>query len=438
MQSQTQDAAECRVILDLIKPDWLVVDHYALDAEWESAARPVGSSVMVVDDLADRQHFCEILVDQTLGRDSVDYHGLVHEGCERLVGSDFALLRSEFFEEREHSLKRRMLAKPEHLLISLGGRDQYNLTESVLDSLAEIDGLNLRITAVLGLAAPWRASVEARASSMRMPIQVLSDVTNMARLMTSADIAIGAAGTTAWERCCLGLPTLLFVLAENQVMIADALVSAGAACQIDLPSLTGFSAQMKTELLRMIAPSNLQSMSKAASKVTDGCGGGRIVDRMMQLSYRVRAASLADAEPVYRWRYAHGEANYYCSGQVPTLAEHIAWFSNAIASPDCIIYVVSRDSISLGYVRLDYLDGRVGVAEVSICLNPDHRRAGHAAPILRAALVRVARIGIEEFRAKIHEDNLASVSLFESFCFERISQSGSFILLAANASRYCA
>lgn len=215
--TQQEDAQQCIDIIKLIQPNWLIVDHYAIDISWEKMLRPYCKKLMIIDDLVDRRHDCDILLDQTFGRDKQDYLGLVSKRCVLLCGSEYALLRPEFAQWRDYSLERRKPSRLEHLLINLGGVDKDNITTQILkrlekSSLPEYS----KITVIMGSTAPWIESVKAEAKTLPWETEVKSGVSNMAELMANSDLAIGAAGSTIWERFCLGLPSILIVIAENQ------------------------------------------------------------------------------------------------------------------------------------------------------------------------------------------------------------------------------
>jgi UDP-2,4-diacetamido-2,4,6-trideoxy-beta-L-altropyranose hydrolase len=261
--------------------DWLVVDHYALDARWENALRGCADQIMVIDDLADRQHDCDLLLDQTLGRESGDYAGRVPASCHLLTGSTYALLRPEFAAWRARSLERRnqpVLMK--QVLLNMGGVDAANMTGQVLNALAASalpEGL--MVTVVLGLAAPHRHDVTSLARSLPFRTNVMSHVDNMAELMANSDLAIGAAGTTSWERCCLGLPTLLFVLAPNQLDSASALQAAGAVMLVKTPDELADAVRTVCE-----SPAILTTMSHAAAGLVQGDGAATVLSRLKEFA----------------------------------------------------------------------------------------------------------------------------------------------------------
>ncbi|MGP9664678.1 UDP-2,4-diacetamido-2,4,6-trideoxy-beta-L-altropyranose hydrolase [Halomonas sp. AOP22-C1-8] len=270
------DAKACRSLLVHLAPDWLVVDHYALDAQWEAVVLPKPTRLMVIDDLADRPHRAALLLDQNLGRDIIDYADLVPVNCQVLAGPQFALLRPEFASLRDVSLaRRRQHPQFRRLLISLGGVDKDNVTGQVLSALRDCElPPILNIEVVMGAIAPWLDDVKARAAELDCQVEVVVNVTDMAQRMANADLAIGAAGSTTWERCCLGLPTLMIVLAQNQWPIAQALAKTGGAICLGTPDRMD---DLATKLTAMSSKDMLHTMSLAAETVTDGKGAKRLV-----------------------------------------------------------------------------------------------------------------------------------------------------------------
>ena len=275
------DASQTVAALEGMGCDWLIVDHYGVDARWEKqVSRKVGR-VMVIDDLADRSHFCDVLLDQNLGRVESDYEALLPNHCVRLIGPSYALLREEFVRHREYSLARRASGNLGSVLVSMGGVDKDDVTSRVLEAL---DALSLNqavsITVVMGGKAPWLEQVRATAEGMRVPTTVLCGVSNMAELMANADLAVGAAGGTAWERCCLGLPTLMVTLADNQVPGAKALESAGAAVWLGGPDEA--VKRLPGELEALAVSEGLQRLGDTAAQLCDGAGAHKVCRVLME------------------------------------------------------------------------------------------------------------------------------------------------------------
>lgn len=270
------DAEQSKVGVGETAADWLIVDHYALDSRWERTLRPLCGKLMVIDDLANRQHDCDLLLDQNLGREAVDYCQLVPENSQVLVGPHYALLRPEFSALREDSLTRRTTnSQLQHLLISMGGVDKSNATGKVLEAIKDCTlPADLRITVVMGKHAPWLDRVRLLARQVTQPIEVKVNVSNMAQLMAESDLAIGSAGGTSWERCCLGLPAIVIVLADNQRDGADALEQRGCVKLIDqLADLPHVLCEMLGE---SASPHVMSQLSQSSSNITDGNGAARV------------------------------------------------------------------------------------------------------------------------------------------------------------------
>jgi UDP-2,4-diacetamido-2,4,6-trideoxy-beta-L-altropyranose hydrolase len=273
------DAQQTREALGAQCVDWLVVDHYALDQRWEQVLRPYCQNLMVIDDLADRMHDCDALLDQNLGRSPQDYDGLLKPHAATYIGPQYALLRPEFAHLRSQSLARRVEPQLKHLLITMGGVDKDNATGQVLQALTACHlPSDLRITVVMGPHAPWLAEVKQQSAQMPWPTEVLVAVSYMAQLMVDGDLCIGAAGATSWERCCLGLPTIICVLAANQREIAASLESVGAALALDVQQLG-----MQTKLSDLMVDQNkLHRLGKCAAEVADGLGAERITTMLLK------------------------------------------------------------------------------------------------------------------------------------------------------------
>jgi UDP-2,4-diacetamido-2,4,6-trideoxy-beta-L-altropyranose hydrolase len=220
--SWQQDAAQTRAVLEPLTPvDWLVVDHYALDARWESALRPLTKQLMAIDDLFDRPHDVELLLNQNILPGTItSYAGLLPSACRLLLGPRYALLQRRYRELRGRIPPRG--GRIERVLVYFGGVDAANLTGRSLEALLAAGCGDLDIDVVLPVAGPHAESI--RALAARLPGAHLHEtLPSLAQLMASADLAIGAGGTTSWERLCLGLPALVVTLSDNQLMIARAL-----------------------------------------------------------------------------------------------------------------------------------------------------------------------------------------------------------------------
>lgn len=272
-----EDAFQTEQAILSIEPDLLVVDHYAIDARWERSFFKIVDKVMVIDDLADRAHDCTILLDQNFGRVEEDYNGLVPSDCNLLIGSCYSLLRPEFFALRAKSKERRKKPNLNRILISFGGADRENVAGQIIDALANSSvANNFAVDLILGACSPNRESISKKIKNLPFKVSVAMDVNDMAERMVHADLAFGGAGTTSWERCCLGVPTVLIALADNQKRTAHLLQQANAAVELSLnSSLTNTVCALIDRLYNN--KQFLKELSDNASRIVDGKGCERVI-----------------------------------------------------------------------------------------------------------------------------------------------------------------
>jgi UDP-2,4-diacetamido-2,4,6-trideoxy-beta-L-altropyranose hydrolase len=272
--TQQQDADACEVILQTQSPDWLIVDHYGIDQTWHKKLQGFYKKLMVIDDLGDRKQLCDILLDQNYGDNQNKYQSLVPARCKILVGSTYSLLRPEFAQWREYSLSHRLKPKLKKILITMGGVDPDNYTGQVLQALKQtILPKDIVVSVILGPTSPHLNTLQQQAKILPYKTEIKVNVSNMAELMANADLAIGAAGSTSWERCCLGLPSIQIVIAGNQKIIAENLSVINAINYIknidEINDLIETTAQW------------MQRMSQISSQVCDGMGTGRVIKHLI-------------------------------------------------------------------------------------------------------------------------------------------------------------
>lgn len=216
--SWQHDINQCIPHLTSLKPDIIILDHYALDAKWEVQAKAYCDKLMVIDDLADRTHQCDLLLDYNLSIEPNAYKAWIPQHCQLLLGGKYALLRDEFKQWQHLSMHRRNTNRLETVLITFGGIDSDNNSESVLRVLKNMPALALkRIDVVVSANAANLASLNAAALCMPIDTIIHINVRNMAELMANADLAIGSGGGSTYERLFLKLPSLLMPIADNQV-----------------------------------------------------------------------------------------------------------------------------------------------------------------------------------------------------------------------------
>lgn len=261
----------------------VVVDHYALGHEWERELAADGAKVAAIDDLADRPHAADVLLDQSLGHPPGAYDALVPDHCEQLLGPRYALLRPAFVERRAAALARRArTAAVRRLLLAPGGTDVTNLAGRALEAIATLS-LDVTVDVVLGAAAPHLAAVRAAAASAPERVALHVDSDDMAGLIAGADLAIGSCGMTAWERCALGLPALAAIDGANQAGNAAGLAAAGAA-EVLGPVEAVDAGTLARTLGELCADApRLRRMSAAASAICDGEGARRVAGELARV-----------------------------------------------------------------------------------------------------------------------------------------------------------
>lgn len=412
--------------------DVLVVDHYGLDVAYERAMRDVAGQIIVLDDLADREHDCDVLIDQNLGRDLADYNGLVPKDAVRLCGSDYTLLRPEFAEYRTESLARRkeqpILDKGcPHILISLGATNLHNATGGVLGHLQQIK-TPLQMTAILGSGAlhldKVRDAVNYLQDNTPHHAALHLDVGNMAELMMQADLAIGAGGTSSWERCCLGLPALVMELAGNQRDIIRHLSACGAAETLGaIHDLRPGDLDEKLTAL-LCKPEQLAEMSRQAARICDGLGMRRVLPWFLPDSQdkagaavRLRALEPEDRDVLYSWQQNPQTRAYARNPAIPAQAEHESWFSGKLSDAKSLPYMILHEGLPAGHIRLDLQeDEGKQFYEISLYMNPDLTGRGIAGAAL--GLIRFLHAD-KDIYAEIHPDNKASQKLFKKAGYEK-------------------
>jgi UDP-2,4-diacetamido-2,4,6-trideoxy-beta-L-altropyranose hydrolase len=277
----TQDADETARALAPFSCDWLVIDHYAIDAAWQRLlARAFPQTRrLVIDDLADRPHDCDLLLDTSQPDGAERYRALVPARCQLLLGPQFALLRPQFVTARAQARPRR--GEIGRVLVFFGGSDPDGLTEQTLSALAQV-APQVAVDVVLGrnMSTAQRRQVEQVCAQLGQAALHI-DVADMAALMARADLALGAAGVTTWERACLGLPTLAITVAENQRGVVAAAVQRGILTWLgDAREIT---VEKLVQALRAAwqNPQTLAEQSRRALEWVDGEGTGRLCAAMV-------------------------------------------------------------------------------------------------------------------------------------------------------------
>jgi len=263
-----------------INPDGLIIDHYDIDISWEYPLRKYAKRLMVIDDLANRKHDCGLLLDQNYSNNENCYNGLVPENCIQLLGPEYAILRPQFQRARGNAKKRD--GGVNRILLFMGGVDSKDITSKALRAIHMLDRSDIVVDVVIGNLNPYHDEIKILTSKIPNT-SCHHNVENMAELMASADLCIGACGITTWERCCVGLPAITIILAENQKNISESLEKEGVLINLGwYHNVTEKNIKEAVEGL-IDNPQKLVSMSDKSRRLVDGKGVGRVIDTISSI-----------------------------------------------------------------------------------------------------------------------------------------------------------
>lgn len=405
--SQATDAQDTAQVLSDQTWDWLVVDHYALDARWEEVLRNFVRAILVIDDIANRRHDCDVLLDQNFYSNMENrYTGKIPAHCQPLLGPRYALLRDEFRQLRERVKPR---AGPvNRLLVFFGGVDADNYTAQAIEALADSGCSDLLVDVVIGAEHPHRALIESACADHGFVCHV--QTSRMAELMAAADLAIGAGGSAIWERCCLGLPTLTFCTADNQRnQVADA-ASEGML----------YAPEVQDELVHVIRrhvsalmenSSLRHAISRNGMQTVDGRGVLRVIRNLGCSGIEIRTARQNDSEKLFEWRNHSSIRAVSRNAEIINWEDHQRWFASVLAASDRLLLIGQREGLPVGVVRFDI---RGDEAEVSIYLVPGSSQPGEGHDLLQSAerWFTDNKPSVRRIRAQVLGGNVRSQHLF--------------------------
>ena len=412
---QSMDAEQTLKAIEFQNPDWLVVDHYGIDANWEMLVKPFVGKLMVIDDLANREHVCDLLMDQNYSiHDSDRYNHLVPKECMQMIGARYALLRKEYLIRRQVPSKRD--GKIKRVLVFFGGTDPDNLTTLSLLALARNAFSNLIVDIVVGTNNPYKEEIK-KLVHARPRTTIHFNLPHLADLMSSADLAIGAGGSTNLERMCLGLPTLLIACAENQKLSSIALA------KMNLVSYLGYYTTIDVEVISeaivnlMSDPLLLKEMSIRNKILVDGLGTSRLVEVLIpsELSeIKLRLSCEDDVYIYYNWVNDKLVRENSINSLPIQWETHEHWFKGKLEDKNSIMFLCELAGLPIGQVRFDIESGN---ANIDYSLDPIVRGRGLASLMLSRAMDLVAKMKDVVFVADVKSKNLASCSVFRRLGF---------------------
>ena len=408
---EDRQVAQKILLAERNKPDWLITDNYNIDISWETSLREYAKKIMVIDDLADKKHDCDILLNQNINATERDYEALVPDNCTKFIGPKYALLRNQFSSKRK-TLRRRN-GEIKKILVFLGGADPDNVTCTVLRALELLNMPEIEKEIVIGESNPNRDSVKEFVS--QLPNANLHiNVENMDQFMSDADLSIGSCGTATWERCCLGLPSIVIGLAENQLKIANKMQEDGAIIY------TGwFEDVTAKDILEDISfllrhKEIVRSISLKSLDCVDGKGTVRVTDNLLNIfsSIRLRDATPDDCWSIYEWRNDSEVRRYFFDSSPVSRDKHKEWFMAAISSSKTALLIGENGDKPVGVLRYDF-DSEKALA--SIYMVPEFISRGVGVSVLKKGSGWIKRYHPEVRRiiAETKHGNIASQKIFE-------------------------
>ena len=417
--SQAEDAEQVIAALKSIgHVDWLVVDHYAIDREWESPMRRHAAHIMTIDDLADRVHDCDVLLDQNLHREdmAVRYAQLLPAHCRMMLGPRYALLRPEFKQARD--LGRVRDGSLKRIFVFFGGADPTGETGKALQAIRQLGRPDLAVDVVVGAANPRWHELDVLCEALPNA-KLYRQIDNIAELMIRADLAIGAGGGVTWERCCLGLPAIVASIALNQEAGCKTLAKQGAI--LYLGEAVSLDAGLLQAALEVVShtPELLLKMTESSASIVDGKGCMRVVNALT-ISIELRPARQDDCEVLFKWRNTEETRRFSGNNDPIDFEKHAKWFANALEDENRIILIGEVEGKAVGVLRFDRHEKS---ATISVYLVPGHHGNGIGGQLIACgnAWLGANWPELEQVEALIMERNAPSVLVFTEAGFEKIS-----------------
>lgn len=401
----------------------VIVDHYGLSNIWQRRVSEKCQQLIVIDDLANRHHQCDLLIDSGLNRSELDYKGLINSKCHLLLGSNYTLLKQDYYRLIEQAKrKREQTTEIKNVLIAFGGTDPYALSMEALEAIQTIN-MNFKIDVVISSLCPWLDDKQQEILS-KHNTRLHVDCQNVHELILNADFAIGSFGVSAIERCTLGLPSLNCKVADNQTH---------QATQMTMKSLCFFcdKGDLTDAISKRLSPSSAEN-SIELSQISDACFRNYGANGMEAF---IKHLDLAPQHPstdqpvlqciplnshhldtLYYWQTLPDTRRYFNVTEVPEYKQHLRWFEHVINNQDVRLWVLALANILCGYVRLDTQDNS---EEVSIFVTEEFRNQGVAYNALDWA--KEASIK-DKVIATVHQENTASVNLFVKSGFKPIGR----------------
>lgn len=408
-----EDASATATIVKANPGAWLVVDGYQFDTSYQQALKAIGTKMLLVDDFGHAKHYCaDYVLNQNLGV-TPEWYPERDKNTRLLLGTRYVQLRGEFLQQTPFERDPEKTAT--HVLVTLGGSDPDNVTAKVITALPAT--ANIEATVVIGGSNPHWKELDACSQKTATPIRLIRNASNMPELMTQADLAIAAGGTTAWELAFSGVPMMTIVLADNQKSNGEQLAAAGVS--INLGWHGDLTPESLGKQLTTLATdkAKLQGMAEKAWELVDGLGSMRVWLRLNEDSLKLRPVTMDDARLILDWANEAGVRAVSFSSEPILWENHLKWFDAKLSDTNYHIWVAEDAAgTPIGQVRFE-IEGEA--ASISISLDASQRGKNRGGLLIWAACRKLfAETAITKINAYIKPDNKASTRAFEKVGFQ--------------------
>ena len=399
--------------------DWLIADHYGLDICWEKKVGVVAKRLMVIDDLANREHDCDLLLDQGYYGDQGNrYSPLIPDKCRVALGPGYALLSQRYSLLRRERLRHSGIPSSHRsILVCFGGTDQKNLYQLVIEAFRSANLENVRLEVVLG-GSTRHVDYFRRQTQFDESILILHQRTSLAELMAQASLFVGGIGHTTWERCCLGVPALGISLAQNQEQLAERLNRAGVLSWIGTRETITCSTLLK-QLELFFQKGSSDAERESLYGLVDGKGASRILTALSAERSRVvqiRSAEEKDSEELLHWVNESTVTQFSFRQQAVKYSEHRDWFRRQLTSNDVEIFIGEiQAGMAVGQIRFSRHQTNW---KITYSVESTVRGLGYGRQLLEKGIQALKQRGhVETLSAEVHQSNLASLTLFKQLDF---------------------
>jgi UDP-2,4-diacetamido-2,4,6-trideoxy-beta-L-altropyranose hydrolase len=411
------DARQTINALNKKKVDWLIVDHYGIDKRWEKKIKSYVKKIMIIDDLANRYHDCELLLNQNLINNcSLSYQKLLPRNCTCLIGPKYALLNDEYKNKHKYILSRKGPVK--RILIYFGSTDQNSLIKKCIKAFLKLNEKNIKLDIVVNLNIQKKLKNQ-KLIKKNKNIKFYNNLNSIAPLICKADLSIGACGISIWERCCLGLPSIVITIADNQKSIAKELHKRRLIHLIG--HFDKVNVNLIFKILKQYINKDLKTWSSTCKLVTDGKGVEKLAS-VLTLSSKTklksRYASLEDEMLLLNWANDPLVRSNGFNSKIINKKNHNKWFNFRILNKKIckILIVMTTEKVPIGQVRFEKTGKKW---YINYSLASFARGQNISSNLLKVAISKLKKNKKTELFAKIKKNNLASFKALENVGFTR-------------------